>query len=219
MVDTFVIYDDVNFIKKGWINRNYILSPTGPILFSVPLKNASQNKLIKDTLIHENFDQWKDKFLDTLKHYYHNAINFNYGYNIISSVLHKTQPNQSISQLCFDSIKQILKYLDIKTKIIDTTNIYHNSHLKGQKRIIDICKQENATQYINLIGGQQLYNKELFEKENMELKFHKIKPCNYDQYDSKYFIRPFTPNLSIIDILMWCNLHQTQNLLHQYELI
>lgn len=222
-VDTFVIYDDVNFIKKGWIHRNNILTPQGPLLFTVPLKDASQNRLIKDTLIHESFAQWRSKFVNTLAHCYQNSSNYEEAYLPVAGPLYDWKvgfrgglilPNKPISQLCLDTLKKILKYLNIKTKIVNTSTIYQNSHLKGQDRIIDICKQEKADQYINLIGGQHLYNKKLFEKEHIELKFHQIKPHTYKQ-----FLSPFIPNLSIIDVLMSCKPCEIQDLLQQYELI
>lgn len=219
LVDTFVIYDDVNFIKKGWIHRNNILTPQGPLLFTIPLKDVSQNKLIKDTQIHENFIKWKTKFLETLDHCYNHANNFNEGYGLINKILTKINSNQPITGLCFKAIKKILKYLEIKTKIIETSTIYHNTHLKGQDRIINICQQEKADQYINLIGGQELYDRQLFEKENINLKFHKISDHRYLQFDKKYSPISFVSNLSIIDILMWCKPPEIKRLLEKCEVI
>jgi len=214
LVDTFILYDDVNFIKKGWIHRNKIIGKSEPYSFTVPIKDASQNKLIKDTLIHENYESWKLKFLTTLLHSYTKAPNFLKINQLIISILDSCTSNDSISQLCLNSIKEINKYLEIKTKIIDSSSIYDNQNLKAENRIIDICKEEKATRYVNPINGQQLYTKENFEKENIELRFHRILDHHYQQFD-----QAFQSYLSIIDILMFCQPCEIQNLLQQYALL
>ena len=87
-VDTFVVYDDVNYIKKGWINRNSILVNEKPFLFTVDLKEVSQNKLINEITIDEN-SNWKKNILRTIELSYKKAPFFfrnfsdNPGYNFI----------------------------------------------------------------------------------------------------------------------------------------
>lgn len=213
--DVFVCYDDVNYIKKGWINRNRILDTTGrALMFTAPLKDPSQNRLIKDTLLHESYDQWKKGFLKTLTYSYKKAAQFNNIYPIIEKVLNGSRSGDSISKLCLDSLIEISNYLQISTQINPTSAIYENANLKSSERILDICKQEKATRYINPIGGYDLYTDQEFKDIGAELRFHKIKSYNYKQSHE-----PFQPHLSIMDALMFCDQKELQKLLNDYDLI
>lgn len=83
-VDMFVVFDDVNFIKKGWINRNNILVNRQKYLFTVPLKDASQNKLIKEVQIAD--DGWQEKFLKTVAQSYKKAEFFDEAFALIEKL-------------------------------------------------------------------------------------------------------------------------------------
>jgi len=172
VVDKFVILDDVNFIKKGWINRNRILVNRREYLFSVPLKHASQNKLIKDVQISNEID-WKNKLIKTIELSYKKAPYFNEVIMLIKDIILYDEDN--LSKYILNSLIQLNKYLAIATKIVPTSVIYNNSHLTGQKKIIDICLQENATHYINTIGGKELYDLNIFANHGIKLSF--IKSC------------------------------------------
>lgn len=218
LCDKFIILDDVNYIKKGWINRNSIRGEKEPLLFTIPLKDASQNKRIKDTLIHESYDSWKEKFKKTLKTSYAKATQP--GMWLFEKTIESCGPNDNISKLCLESIKNITKYLKLKTEIVESSSVYNNSHLRGQDRILDICLQEKADRYVNPIGGQELYSKETFEKAGTELKFHKILDYKYSQgLDKFYQEKEFQKNLSFLDILMFCDIKQIKELLQRYELV
>ena len=165
-VDKFVIYDDVNFINKGWINRNRTLNNGNESLFSIPLKEASQNKLINE--IEVNWDSaWKSKFLKTLEQCYKKAPFYQETLLIIQQTLNID--NEPISKIIEHNLRLICGYLDITTEIVSSSAIYQNTNLKAQERILDICLQENATQYINPIGGLELYDKDFFEVKNIKM--------------------------------------------------
>lgn len=215
VADRFIIYDDVNYIKKGWINRNYILLNSDKHRFTVPLQKVSQNRLIKETHINEHeYDRWKDTFIKIVVQNYAKAPNFDQAFSIIRSVLDNLKGTK-ISNLATKSIFEVVKYLDISTKILLSSNrMYNNKQLKGQNRIIDICVKENATQYFNLIGGQNLYDKTVFKENNLTLKFLKMKNIQYQQFNNN-----FVPSLSIIDVMMFNRKTECQELLNQYSLI
>jgi hypothetical protein len=209
-VDKFVILDDVNYIMRGWINRNSILVNGNEHLFSVPVKKASQNNLIFECELGEY--KWKIKFLKTLEFSYKKAPYYKDCINIISSILLNDEKNLS-TWLTFQ-IKQICSYLNIKTLIVESSRLYSNQHLKAQTRIIDICSQEKATVYYNSIGGRELYNSMEFGKNNIELKFLKAVPVSYPQGNSE-----FVPFLSIIDVMMFNSVNSIQEMLNKFELI
>lgn len=215
-VDKFVIYDDVNFIKGGWINRNNLLINKKRTLFTVPLDKASPFLLIKQTKINLKFyNSWKVKFLRSLEQSYKKAPFFYEVYPLVENVL-DIQDEDLISKLALESIRMVSKYLQIQTEIIETSEIYNNRGFSGQERVINICRIEKASRYINPIGGIELYSKENFKEDDIELEFIKSNPISYKQFNNK---EHFIPNLSIIDVLINCGKEKTQQLLNEYTLI
>ena len=210
-VDKFVIYDDVNFINRGWINRNRILVNGKDSLFTIPLKDASQNKLINE--IDVNWDAaWKNKFLKTIEQSYKKAPFYKEGLEIIEKTLNIEDLNTS--NVIFNNLKVICEYLDITTELIPSSAIYQNTDLKAQERILDICLQEKANHYINPIGGLELYDKSYFESKGLKLNFIKAKPVIYKQFKND-----FVPWLSMIDVLMFNSKETIQGFLNEYELV
>lgn len=156
-VDTFIFYDDVSFIKRGWINRNKILSNNKELLFTLPLKEASQNKLIKDVET-AAFDKWKTKFLKTLHLSYFKAPFFEEVCGIIKLCLDSNDVR--ISSYVMNSVIQVSNYLKLNTVFeISSEKYAETKGLDKAHRLIEICKQNNTTRYINAIGGAELYDK------------------------------------------------------------
>ena len=210
-VDKFIIYDDVNFINRGWINRNRLLVGGKDSLFTIPLKEASQNKLIHE--IEVNWDAaWKSKFLKTLEQSYKKAPYYTDVLPLVQASL--ALDNVPISEVIVENLRILCSYLDIKTEIIASSRSYNNQHLKAQERILDICLQEKAHQYINPIGGLELYDKTIFEEKGMVLNFIKAKAISYPQFKNE-----FVPWLSILDVLMFNSVAQIQVFLEEYELV
>lgn len=213
-VNKFVIYDDVNFIKGGWINRNNVLINKKSNLFTVPLNKASSNTLINETKINLKFyNIWKVKFLRSLEQSYKKSPYFAEVYNLIENVL-EINENDLISELAVNSIKNVSDYLQLDTEICKTSGNYNNKTKSGQERVLDICGIEKASQYINPIGGIELYSKNTFKENGIVLNFIKSKPIIYSQFDND-----FSPWLSIIDVLMFNSISQVNKMVKQYELV
>jgi hypothetical protein len=211
-VDCFVIYDDVSFIKQGWINRNKILIDGKEHLFTIPLKHVSSFETIKNTLINERlYCKWREKFLRTLKFNYKKAPYFKNAYSIIEEVF--SSESEYISRLAVNSLKAVSNYLGIKSCIVESSTQYQNSHLCGQERIIDICKKEKAKMYLNLIGGVRLYSRSDFDKQHLTLSFIASPYLGYRQFENK-----FVSGLSIIDVLMFNSPGKTNEMLEDYQL-
>lgn len=210
-VDKFVLYDDVNFINRGWINRNRILVNGNDSMFTIPLKDASQNKLINEIAV--NWDNnWKIKFLKTIEQSYKKAP----FYTEILPIIEKSIEADEVqfSKIIEQNLRLICDYLNIKTEIISSSSIYQNADKKAQERILNICSQEEVNHYINPIGGIELYDKEEFAKENMQMNFIKSMPVEYKQFKNE-----FVPWLSVIDVLMFNSKEEIYKFLDKYELI
>lgn len=211
-VDTFVILDDVNFIMRGWINRNNILLNGKAYLFSIPLDKPSQNKLICDTKL--NFSQKdREKFLKTLEMAYKKAPYFKDFYPILKEIV--LYEENDLTSFLHNSFSKTCAYIGIETKIIRSSEIEKDNSLKAEDRIIEICKKLNTDIYINLPGGKSLYHQENFEKENMELMFINtlFDKINYKQYNFD-----FVTNLSFLDIIMFNSKVEIKKLLEEYTL-
>jgi len=207
-VDTFVLLDDVNFIKKGWINRNKIISNGREFTFTIPIKKASQNKKINELDTVNDLSLVKKQFIYSYK----NSSYFDIHSKWLFSLLDNAPSN--LLEFCHISLSFIKEYLNINTEFKLSSDIANPKLLKGQDRIINICLDLEANQYINPIGGMDIYNKSLFNENGIELFFLKKNPVSYCQ-NTKVFI----DNLSIIDCLMNENSKTINNLLNHYELV
>ena len=209
-VDIFVLYDDVNFIKKGWINRNNILLNKSKHLITIPLLNVSQNKHINECIISDD-DKIINNIIKTINLAYRKAPYYNLVFPTLEKII-KTKG--SISNLVLKSVLWIKEYLNIDTEIILSSSIGKNNELKGQDKIIEIVKKINGNHYINAIGGQELYDKEIFNNNEIKLNFIKMKEIKYKQFNNE-----FVPNLSFIDVLMFNSPEEIKNMLGMYELV
>ncbi len=210
-VDKFVLYDDVNFINRGFINRNNLLVNGRASLFTIPLKDASQNKLIHEVGLSDD-TSWQKKLIRTVEQSYKKAPQFETVFPLFLDIVGYVP--QNIGDLCYYSLTRISRYLGIGTQIVPSSTIYRNGQLKREKRILDICRLENAIHYINPQGGVTLYDKDYFASRNVQLSFLKANLIPYPQYGDT-----FVPGLSILDVLMFNDVRQTHNLLDQYELV
>lgn len=211
-VDKFILLDDVNFINRGWINRNKILVNGQPKLISFPLRNASQNKLINEMEIISDHT-WITKFMRTLHHNYGKAPFFDKVIQLIGKIVLNQEKN--LSQYIYVGLLDIIKYLGIKTIIVSSSAKYNTTSLKAEQKILNICLQEGATAYINPIGGTELYSKQFFLENAIDLFFLRSKEIRYDQN-----IKTFVPSLSIIDAMMFNSPEFiSETMLNEYDLL
>lgn len=212
-VDTFVILDDVNFIKKGYINRNSILLNHKSHLFSIPIDRPSQNKLIMDTKLKFSNEE-KYQFLRKIYLSYKKAKCFEQVYHMLEEIV--LFDENDLTTYIEHSLLKISRYLGLNTKFIRSSSINVGCGLKGQDLIIEKCKSLKANIYINSIGGMSLYNADRFLEEKIELYFIKMKT---EKICYKQFNDSFVSNLSIIDVLMFNTKNEILNMLQCYELL
>lgn len=206
-VDAFVVYDDVNFIKGGWINRNYILGGNGKQLITLPLKSASQNKLINDIEVGE-----RQKILKTLRHNYSKAPHFDDVFPIIEKIMLQAQTN--LAAFLDNQLSQVCHYLGLSPQWHLSSNLRKDNQLRGQDKILAICTELGATHYINPPSGIVLYDRAAFEGHDLKLSFIQPRPVRYRQFSPD-----FVPNLSIIDVLMFKSREDCSKLLGKYDLV
>ena len=208
-VEKYVIADDVNYIRGGWINRNYILLNGKPFMFHLYINGASPNKWINEITIVPN----QGKFLKTIDLYYRKAPCFKDVFPLMESIIHYEEDN--LARYIGNSLIKIAEYLKFDTLFEYEGDIEEcDRSLKAQERLISDCILFGATEYINAIGGTALYNKDDFKKAGIDLFFLKTRPVEYKQFN-----HPFVPNLSILDILMFNSVEQTNELLLQFDLV
>lgn len=210
-VDVFVIFDDVNYINRGWINRNRILLNGNEHLFTLPLEAVSQNKNINQIKIF-NDEMSKGVLLGLIKQAYAEAAEFDNVYPVLFDIL--SNDERHLSKYIELSLRSIANYLGLDTKFICSSAIDKDNNLRGQNKILEICRELNADVYINPIGGKELYDKKRFLGKKVELLFLKTNEIKYKQLGNE-----FISNLSIIDVLMFNNKDKASQLLAGYELL
>lgn len=208
--DAFVVYDDVNFIKGGWIQRNRILSNGEPLWIRAPLFKASPNRKICETRIAGDPKFFK-KITKTIDQSYCKSKYYTETIHLVREIFQNEY--ETIDELSFQSLKRIADFLKIDTRFIRTSREYKNDHLKGQDRVLDICRQEGADIYINAAGGKKLYSNLAFKQRGIQLYFLNSVKLKYAQPSETFW-----PNLSIIDVLMHGGRKHAQHLLNNYEL-
>lgn len=211
VVDKYVIYDDVNYIKGGWINRNKILINKEAKYFNVKLNGASPNKLINEVEVSTD-KIYKKKMLKTVEESYKKAPFFNTVFPMIEEIIENDEKN--LANYLKYSIEKICSYLEIKTELLLSSELEKDNSLKGKDKVINICKKLGATEYYNAIGGQELYSFEEFKENGIELKFLKTEEIVYKQFNNE-----FIANLSILDILMFNSKEIIKEFLNNYNLI
>ena len=210
-VDKFIVYDDVNYIKQSWINRNLILVNGKAFRFSVPLHDQSSFEKINKTFLSEkNYSPWANKFLQTIEMNYKKSPFFHNVYPMLKKFFQSK--NCSISELALNSLKLVAEYTGITTEFVDSSEKYNNQNLTSQTRILDICLKEKADTFINTTGGIKLYSKSDFLEKNIDLQFITSEEIVYSQFNINFISR-----LSIIDVLMFNDTSTIKDFLCRYK--
>lgn len=196
-VDEFVIYDNIEFTKKGWIHRNRILVNGKPDYISLPLKNDSDYLNVNQRVLSVEFERERLKALGKIQSTYRKAPNFKEAFDLMKDILY--YPKDNLFEFVHHSINLIKDFLDIKSKLTISSSVKINHNLKSEEKVIAICKALQAREYINPEGGLGLYKSETFDRNDIKLHFHKFDSVPYSQN-----AETFVSHLSIIDVLMHC---------------
>ena len=184
----FYIFDDVNYIKKGFIDRNTIYTKQGFSYFKLRISKASQNKLINQ---HELASP-PTELLDLFYNAYNDRPFFREAVIHVEEIL--AFPERNLALFVENSINVICRYLEIKTPILRSSEVRGEG--KGKDKIIPIVKFANAETYLNMEGGRGLYNEQKFEESGLNLRFFK------PQIPAEIVETPYdTSHVSIIDLM------------------
>jgi hypothetical protein len=210
-VDLFIIYDNIQYTKKGWINRNRHLRDGQAVLFSLPLKSDSDFLEIRERTLSDSFS--RDKLLNQLASAYRRAPQFSETFPLVERIVR--YPESNLFGFLEHSIIETCEHLGISTEIRRSSRVAIDHRLKSQDKVLALCEAVGASVYINAIGGTQLYSNEVFQSRGIELKFIRPMPLDYAQLGAE-----FIPWLSIVDVLMFNPLSEVRRLLRtNYELV
>ena len=211
-VDRFVLFDDAQYMRHGWINRNRILKPGGGWQYMlVPLKKHDLTESIKNVQAHPD-KKWKELIIGQLAHYKKKARYFDETSEVVREILF-TNNDQSMASINFAIIKKLCAYLDIKKEILISSKQNFNYADVGDagEWALRMAEQMGASEYINPAGGAELFSQEKFSSSNIKLSFLKSHEIVYSQQGV------FEPSLSIIDVLMFNGIDGTKGLLNKYS--
>lgn len=209
-VRTFVIYDDVQYIKGGWINRNRILIQEQPHFITLPLEKASPNKSIQELTIAET-GHWRKKMRNAVRSAYGRAPHYREIFPAIQDIIDDVHPR--LADFLENSLRRIAALLGISTEIVKSSDVLPRDEIRGADRVLAICKNLEATAYINAIGGKPLYLPAKFQQSGVSLHFLKSGIPEYPQQSTA-----FTPSLSIVDVLMFNGVEGTRKMLDCFSL-
>lgn len=210
--DYFVFFDTPQYIRKGWINRNRILSTNGDVTyFTVPIQKADRNTPINKSVISYNYD-WKVKILGQLN-IYKKAPNYDKVINLVNNVFNTD--TMLISDLAIKSIVKTCEYLDIDIKydIFSKMNLALPEVKEPDEWALYITKELGYNTYINPPGGMSFFNREKYQINDVDLQFLVQEIIPYRQ-NREVFI----PALSMIDVMMFCSCNEINEMLCKYKI-
>lgn len=210
-VDQFIIYDNIKYTKKGWINRNRILRNGEDTVFSLPLERGSDALMIVERRLAPDFS--REKLLNQIRGAYSRAPHFSEAIPVIEKIVRYHESN--LFDYLRHAIVTLCAHFSLRTQITTSSEIQIDHTLTKEQKVIALCVASGARTYINAIGGLSLYEPRHFEQQGIELRFLKSKPVGYSQFGE-----PFVPWLSMIDVMMFNPLRTIELMLSDgYDLL
>jgi len=212
VADKFVVYDNIKFTKKGWINRNRILANGQDEYITLPLKKDSDYLNVVDRNLSDQFTEESKKMLRKIEACYRKAPQFENVFPLLEKII--LHHNTNLFSYIQNSLVLICERLNIKTEIIISSTVPIDHSLKSQDKVIAICKALGATEYVNPIGGVELYDREVFSSHGITLQFLQSEMLLYKQLNNE-----FVPWLSILDVLMFNSVEEIHQMLGSIKLV
>jgi hypothetical protein len=185
--DIFILFDDVQYIKKGFIDRNTIIFNSQPLKIKLELKKSSQNKKINQIFIGNN----RCSILNQIDSSYKKAPNYKNFMPIVENIMLNEEEN--LARFLGYSILKIAEYLNIDTVFKYSSDF--KTFTSGKEKIKDLTILNKGNIYLNMIGGKRLYDREEFLKSGINLMFMNCNTIIYPQSSNL-----FLPFVSILDV-------------------
>lgn len=210
MADVFVVYDNIEYTKKGWINRNRFLQGGSDAYFTVPIKKASDYLTVAERQVAGNFD--RDKLLRALAASYRQAPEFDAVFPLVERIVRA--PLGNLFAYVHNGLTEVARFLSIATPMVISSTIAIDHTLKAEQKVLALCRAVGADRYVNPIGGRELYAPAAFGAAGIRLDFVKTRPITYPQLGG-----PFVANLSILDVLMFNSQSAVRSMLSEVDVI
>jgi len=210
MADRFVVYDNIEYTKKGWINRNRFLKDGADAYFTVPIKKASDYLTVAERQVADDFD--RDKLLRTLSASYRRAPHFDEVFPLLERIVRA--PFTNLFEYLHHSLAETARFLEIQTPMVVSSTIAIDHALKAEQKVLALCRAMDADRYVNPVGGQALYSPTAFAAAGIRLDFVQPRPIAYPQFGAG-----FVANLSILDVLMFNAIPTVRRMLSEVDVI
>lgn len=193
--DVFVIRDEVQYTKEGWINRNRFLVAGEPRWITLPVKRAPHRSRIseREYLLEQ---PEVDRVARRLEEAYRSAPQFEAVRRLVTETM--SYDTATVSAFNTNAIEAVLEFIGVDVEVLAASSLQLADGVGGEDRVIEICRRVNATRYLNPIGGRTLYSAERFADGGLELAYLTPGLTPYEQFGG-----PFVESLSIIDVLMF----------------
>ena len=192
-VDVFIVYDNIQYTKKGWINRNRLLENGEAALFTVPVAAASDYLDIRERSISPDFVP--EKLIARFSGAYRRAPHFGETLPLLEEAL--GYPDRNLFHFLHNALLLTGAHLGLDTEVRISSTLPIDHGLKGEQKVLALCEQLGATTYVNPIGGVELYSRQVFAERGIDLRFLRMSSLEYPQAGGT-----FVPALSIVDVLM-----------------
>jgi WbqC-like protein len=209
-VDRFVVYDNIQYTKKGWINRNRFLRNGADAVFTVPLKKGSDSLTVAARFVADDFDP--AALLNPLASAYRKAPFFTTAFPLVEAIV--TAAPRNLFEYLLHGLVTTAAFLEIRTPVVVSSAVAIDHGLKAERKVLALCQALGAKRYVNAIGGRELYSVAAFAEQGIDLKFIQSRPISYRQYDDT-----FVPGLSIVDVLMFNSKDAVRAMLGAYDLV
>lgn len=210
--DIFVIYDDVQYIKGGWINRNRILVNGAPKYITLPVEKDHLSRMINERRFATTIARDKELILRQLQAAYRQAPFFQDTMELVERCCALNESN--VAAFVTESLRLCCQHIRIETPMRLSSTLAKTPGTEAAERVIEVNKLLGADHYINPAGGMELYGKDAFAKCGIVLSFLKSREITYPQFGN-----PFAPSLSILDVLMFNPVSVVRTLLGAYDLL
>lgn len=208
-VDQFIVYDNIEFTKRGWINRNRVLVNGADAYITVSLKKDSDYLQVVDRYLAEIWPDERRSLLNRVTESYRKAPYFEQVFPFLKDSLHMEERN--LFKFLFSTLTAAKEYIGIATPLVVSSSVQIDQTLRASEKVLALCKARGAEVYMNPIGGVELYSKEQFRRQGVDLVFLKSDNIHYTQFSNE-----FVPFLSIIDVMMFNSKETIKEFLNQY---